>query len=640
MTWGAYTIAAPGGSSSSFLRNDGTWVTPAGGGTVTGPSTSTIGYVPTWSGTGGTTLAAGLAAPTSGVLIASTVAPTANPITGTPSSTTFLRGDGTWATPTGGGNVSGPGSSTSGYVPTWSGTTGTVLNTGLAAPTSGTLISSSTALAGAVTGTPSSSNFLCGNGTWAVASPFINIMSFGAVGNGTTDDHVAFQNALNSFGTKGGTLYLPSGYSYYVNATLTVPNNVTIQGPYSFVGSPSTQSSPQNYAAMSAIILATTHTISLGYSAGIQGCLIYPYGMTFPQTSSSSWTGTAVTIAGDDTFILNSMIIGFNQGVISNGYDRHHIQYLYHDNNGIAIQNSQDITHIFGCHAWPFATVSYGGTYTTLTRTGTAYYLYNTADNAKITNCFAYGYLIGFCLNSVNACTLLNCSADNAYSAGPLYSGTYGFQVIGTSVDTRLVGCQSVAMYYCAVYINVTASNFVTISELNVLEGAPGGPGDGVYVVSGDCSIHNSQFRAVESAVVTTSATSRIFVDDCRLSLIYSIPFHATVTTSLFFIGANNDYGDYTSIIADTTIVPQAVVSASGINLPNSGSIFNITGTTGISAIQSSPMRTVTLVFQGSLTFTSSTGAYYSVLLIGGTRAVSAGSTMTLVHNGTQWYEC
>jgi hypothetical protein len=37
--WGSYTYAAPGGSTSTFLRNDGTWATPSGGsGTVTSVS--------------------------------------------------------------------------------------------------------------------------------------------------------------------------------------------------------------------------------------------------------------------------------------------------------------------------------------------------------------------------------------------------------------------------------------------------------------------------------------------------------------------------------------------------------------------------------------------------------------------------
>jgi hypothetical protein len=44
---------------------------------------------------------------------------------------TFLRKDGTFATPAGGGNVTGPGSSTTGNVPRWNDGTGTILNAGL-----------------------------------------------------------------------------------------------------------------------------------------------------------------------------------------------------------------------------------------------------------------------------------------------------------------------------------------------------------------------------------------------------------------------------------------------------------------------------------------------------------------------------
>jgi len=62
--------------------------------------------------------------------------------------TTFLRNDGQWATPAGGGNVSGPGSSTTGNVPRWNDETGTILNAGLAVidSTSASALSTNTGL--------------------------------------------------------------------------------------------------------------------------------------------------------------------------------------------------------------------------------------------------------------------------------------------------------------------------------------------------------------------------------------------------------------------------------------------------------------------------------------------------------------
>jgi hypothetical protein len=69
--------------------------------TVAGNLSHAGAFTQTFTATANTSLTL----PTSGYLISTVTNMAANPVTGTPSSTTFLRGDGTWASPTGSGTV-------------------------------------------------------------------------------------------------------------------------------------------------------------------------------------------------------------------------------------------------------------------------------------------------------------------------------------------------------------------------------------------------------------------------------------------------------------------------------------------------------------------------------------------------------
>jgi hypothetical protein len=62
----------------------------------------------------------------------------------------------------------------------------------------------------------------------AAATPDHDVRNYGAVGNGTTDDTVAIQAAIDAATTNGGTVLFPAGT--FIAAALVVKSNVTFRG--------------------------------------------------------------------------------------------------------------------------------------------------------------------------------------------------------------------------------------------------------------------------------------------------------------------------------------------------------------------------------------------------------------------------
>lgn len=463
---------------------------------------------------------------------------------------------------------------------------------------------------------------------------------YNADATGATDATRAIQLAMNSLAGTGGRVSAVGRFK--LSGNLTVPSGVTLEGDCGMPGSlVNKQFSPYEAIACGVLMVNSAATINMQSGASLQSLVIYRDGMTFPAPDSTAFAGTAITAGGHDVSVGRVLVMGFSKGFYSWGWGRTRIDYFYGDNNnGIEIGKSYDIAYISRAHQWPFATMTSGVSHTNHLRTGKAYYLHDVADWAKITDSFSWGYQRGFSISNASSVTLLNVGADNAYGPasgpGPLHSGSIGIEVLGNSGDTRIIGAQTAAQATAGVFIDTKAGLITNIIGLNIW----GGSLNGVLVQSGDAVISGSVIRRVTYGVTGANTASRVSVSGTRFQDIGGNPVNASTPSTQLFIG-ENDYGNFAGPIVGGVITAQKVASAAMLRLPNSGSIFTVTGGTGITTIAGGwAGREVTLIFSDPLAVSNATGSPTSVRLASNTNfAAAMNSSLTLRHNGTQWYE-
>ena len=124
----------------------------------------------------------------------------------------------------------------------------------------------------------------------------VNVMGFGAVGDGTTDDTLAFVNALSRLSAVGGGQLVMPGRAFVVNTTLLIPSYVNIVGVPGktkiIYGTSFDIGAEFSVYGCALMTNANNPSAVSGYAQPVAGTVldnnIYFYGVTFDLTNTHS----------------------------------------------------------------------------------------------------------------------------------------------------------------------------------------------------------------------------------------------------------------------------------------------------------------------------------------------------------------
>ncbi len=401
-------------------------------------------------------------------------------------------------------------------------------------------------------------------------SEIVNVDDFGAVGNGTTDDTISFQAALNYLydTNKGGILRLKEGSRYRINGIINVLSNCTIEGTISNPGQlwNTLDGKRFNYKANPGLILGTNAQFVLYSASTIKNCSIisgavWDWGASSDHSSTevvpfiSSWNNylPAITTPSDgsaDSLVQNCAIAGFSYAIQTNSTSSNRFtarDVLIDCLNGISVEQSGDLGKLENCHAWPFVTTNeqYNNGITAdniaaaQIRSGTAFRFGNTGvgvDWGKMTNCFCFGYSIGFNIDKTRTVTLIGCGADNRIPN----VGSIGFK-ISPQFEANLIGCQVAACDY-GYYVDTSVVSgtynkqyYVKFSGCSVWDT----PQAGMFVKSGIVVVEGCSFR-INGGPSQSASTYPIGIYFDYDAYISYTTFNRCVINGCLFRGSSN----------------------------------------------------------------------------------------------------
>ena len=488
----------------------------------------------------------------------------------------------------------------------------------------------------------------------------INVLDYGAVGDGTTNHSVALALALAAVPTNG-TLYFPAGvYCGYLivwrgditimgagsaSTTLKLPNNCpTITVPHDGPPNPITGlpnvieigecalgNAANTYSRVNVIGL----TLDGNYSNNTAPTTdLFGHGMILTKTSYCFI---------DDVVAQNCFLTGIDNVINSNcntinatckDCGKAFISSSYYPNFDInsSKYGTFNITSINGAYSGRMLDNCWGNTLTLRgsNPTYTGFIYDNQSVNASYANIINVSIVDGCTLGqgvSVGAnCfnSQINATLQSVAGAGFYVNGASGTSPTGNIFNINTYQSGTMGVYAGA---NCSYNSFNIVSKE---DGRNGAPGDN-FAIDFD-GADNNQLNVIIQEGAVSQARGLVFRSGSNNNSLTDLVFDSNLVEAINDLGSNN-------VINHPSGVSSSIASSNSISIPYAGTFIPVSGTTTIQTITATTLnsgRMITLQFDSSIQI----GVGGNITLAGGTAFnATANDTLTLICNGTNWIE-
>ena len=230
-----------------------------------------------------------------------------------------------------------------------------------------------------------------------------NVMDFGAVADGTTDNTAAFQKAMDTAGAaKGGVVVVPTGRFSFAG-TLTIPKEVTLRGVYAY--SPAhagiRDKSPEKpeYGTVFLVHAGAGSEegapfVLLQSNAVLQGVCVY-YPDQNPETAPKAYP-YAVALRGNNSGILDCELLNPYNGIDASQNQRVIIRNIHGQplHIGLYVDDIYDIGRIENVHWNPWWSMS--KELFEWQKSNGVGFIFGKSDWHYVLNTFCFGYRVGY----------------------------------------------------------------------------------------------------------------------------------------------------------------------------------------------------------------------------------------------------